>query len=52
MMSKLKFRYLRARRPKTAARYMSITAFDEHTIHLCSKCVAVCPYGNAFEGAA
>jgi epoxyqueuosine reductase len=46
MMSRLKFLYLRARNPKAAARYMSITAFDEHTFHICSKCVAVCPYGE------
>jgi epoxyqueuosine reductase len=43
MMSRLKFLFLRARNPKAAARYMSITAFDEHTFHICSRCVAVCP---------
>ena len=46
MMSRLKFLYLRARSPKAAARYMSVTAFDEHTFHICSQCVALCPYGG------
>jgi epoxyqueuosine reductase len=50
MMSRLKFLYLRARNPKAAARYMSITAFDEHTFHICSKCLAVCPYGESIKG--
>jgi epoxyqueuosine reductase len=47
LMSRLKFLYLRARNPKAAARYMSITSFDEHTFHVCSKCVTNCPYGEA-----
>ena len=50
MMSRLKFLYLRARNQKAAARYMSITAFDEHTFHICSKCVGICPYGRSIEG--
>ena len=45
-MSRLKFFYLRARDKKAAARYMSITSFDEHTFHICSKCVSLCPYGD------
>ena len=45
-MSKLKFLYLRVRDKKAAARYMSITSFDEHTFHICSKCVSHCPYGD------
>ncbi len=45
-MSKLRFLYLRARNKKAAARYMSLTSFDEHTFHTCSKCVAMCPYGD------
>ena len=45
-MSKLKFLYLRARDKTAAARYMSITSFDEHTFHICSKCVSLCPYGD------
>ena len=43
-MSRLKFLYLRAIDPQRAARYMSLTSFDEHTFHICSKCVAMCPY--------
>jgi epoxyqueuosine reductase QueG len=46
MMSRLKFIFLRASNPQAAARYMSLTSFDEHTFHICSKCVALCPYGG------
>ena len=45
-MSRPKFLLLRAFNPQRAARYMSLTAFDEHTFHICSKCVALCPYGE------
>ena len=45
-MSKLEFLLLRAFNPSAAARYMSLTSFDEHTFHICSKCVALCPYGD------
>lgn len=45
-MSRIKFLYLRAINKKAAARYMSITSFDEHTFHICSKCVSLCPYGD------
>ena len=45
-MSRIKFLYLRAIDPQRAARYMSLTSFDEHTFHICSKCVAMCPYGR------
>lgn len=45
-MSRLKFLFLRGVNKKSAARYMSMTSFDEHTFHICSKCVALCPYGN------
>ena len=45
-MSRIKFLYLRAIDPQRAARYMSLTSFDEHTFHICSKCVAMCPYGG------
>lgn len=47
LMSRLKFALLRARNKKAAARYMSLNSFDEHTFHICSKCVALCPYGGA-----
>ncbi len=42
-MSRLKFLLLRAFNPSAAARYMSLTSFDEHTFHICSRCVALCP---------
>ena len=46
LMSRLKFLYLRVRDEKAAARYMSMTSLDEHTFHVCSKCVELCPYGE------
>ncbi|MBI9049568.1 MAG: hypothetical protein JEZ00_09120 [Anaerolineaceae bacterium] len=46
-MSMIKFAILRAFNPQVAARFMSLRTFDEHTFHICSKCVALCPYGNA-----
>jgi len=46
-MSRAKFLLLRAFNPQAAARFMSLTSFDEHTFHICSKCVALCPYGDA-----
>jgi epoxyqueuosine reductase QueG len=46
LMSRLKFAILRAYRRESAARLMNLTAFDEHTFHICSRCVALCPYGD------
>ena len=46
MMPKGRFLLLRAFRPEAAARLMNLTAFDEHVFHVCSQCVAACPYGN------
>ena len=46
LMSKPKFLFLRAFNPQAAARFMNLTSFDEHTFHICSKCVALCPYGG------
>jgi len=45
-MSRIKFLVLRAFNPQAAARFMSLTSFDEHTFHICSQCVALCPYGD------
>lgn len=45
-MSKLRFAFLCRFRPAAAARLMNLRAFDEHTMHICSRCVAVCPYGQ------
>src|SRR4030042_224239 len=45
-MSRPKFLFLRAFNPQAAARYMSLTSFDEHTFHVCSRCVALCTYGD------
>jgi len=46
LMSKPKFLFLRKINFKAAARFMNLTSFDEHTFHICSKCVAICPYGS------
>jgi hypothetical protein len=45
-MSKLRFLFLSKFQPESAARFMNLRAFDEHTFHVCSKCVALCPYGE------
>jgi epoxyqueuosine reductase len=45
-MSKLKFAILRAYQPESAARLINLKAFDEHILHVCSQCVALCPYGS------
>ncbi|MGD8456391.1 MAG: 4Fe-4S double cluster binding domain-containing protein [Anaerolineales bacterium] len=46
LMSKIKFAILRAFRRESAARLMNLTSFDEHTFHICSQCVTLCPYGG------
>jgi epoxyqueuosine reductase QueG len=46
LMSKLSFALLGKVRPAAAARLMNLRAFDEHTMHICSRCVAACPYGE------
>jgi len=46
LMPKIRFVLLRAFRPEAAARLMNMTAFDEHTFHVCSQCVALCRYGE------
>jgi hypothetical protein len=45
-MSKPWFYVLSKLRPKAAARYMVLRAFDEHTFHVCSACVSDCPLGE------
>jgi hypothetical protein len=45
-MSKFRFFMLSKLRPESAARFMNLRAFDEHTFHVCSECVALCPYGE------
>ncbi len=46
LMSKSRFILLRSIRPRAAARLMNLTSLDEHTLHVCSRCVALCPYGD------
>lgn len=45
-LPKVRFLLLRAFRPQSAARLMNLAVFDEHTFHVCSQCVALCPYGD------
>jgi epoxyqueuosine reductase QueG len=47
LMSKPWFFVLSKFKPQAAARYMSLRSLDEHTFHICSRCVALCPYGGA-----
>lgn len=46
LLPKLRFLLLQALRPRAAERLMNITTIDEHTMHVCSRCVAACPYGR------
>lgn len=45
LMSRLEFVIRRAVRPESASRLMNQTALDEHTLHVCFRCAALCPYG-------
>ncbi len=46
MLPKIRFFWQRQLKPSAAARLMNLTALDEHTLHRCSRCVALCPYGE------
>jgi epoxyqueuosine reductase QueG len=46
LMPRVQFLIQRIFWPQSAARMMNLTAFDEHTFHICSRCVAQCPYGE------
>lgn len=47
LMSRLHFGFLAAINKRAAGRYLSRTAFDELTMHVCSRCVSECPLGPA-----
>ncbi len=47
IMSRIRFGVLTRVRPPSAARMMNQRVFDELTFHVCSRCVALCPYGGA-----
>jgi hypothetical protein len=47
LISKVWFGVLSIFHPHTAARFMNLRAFDEHTFQVCPECVALCPYGEA-----
>ena len=49
---RLRFMLSTRANPKAAARLMNQKAFDEHTTHVCSRCVALCPYGREGRAAA
>ncbi len=46
LMSRLKFVVKRALRRDAAAELLNHAALDEHTLHVCSRCVSLCPYGG------
>jgi epoxyqueuosine reductase len=46
LMSRIKFFLYRIFRHESATRLLNLTSFDEHTFHVCSRCVALCPYGD------
>jgi epoxyqueuosine reductase QueG len=45
-LPRLRFMLMRRHYPAAAARLMNLRAFDEHTMHICSRCITVCPYGK------
>jgi epoxyqueuosine reductase len=45
-MPRLRFIFSTRLNPKAAARLMNQKAYDEHTTHICSRCVTLCPYGE------
>jgi epoxyqueuosine reductase len=52
IMSRLYFGLLTKLNPEAAANYMNPRAFDEHAMHVCSRCVALCPYNGQDPAAA
>jgi epoxyqueuosine reductase QueG len=45
-MSRLRFAFLCRVRPEAAARLLNLRAGDERTLHVCSRCISACPYGE------
>jgi epoxyqueuosine reductase QueG len=45
-MPRLRFGLMTKLNPEAAARFINQRAFDEHTTHVCSRCVSRCPYGE------
>ena len=45
LMSRLRFGMLTAINREAAALYMNQRGFDEHTMHVCSRCISQCPLG-------
>lgn len=46
LLPKIRFVFLSVFQPQSAARLMNLRVFDEHTFHVCSQCVTLCPYGD------
>jgi len=44
-LPKIRFLLLRKFLPKSAARLLNTRTFDEHTFHICSRCISICPIG-------
>jgi NAD-dependent dihydropyrimidine dehydrogenase PreA subunit len=43
LLPKARFLALSLFNRKKAARLMNLTAMDDHTLHVCSRCISVCP---------
>jgi epoxyqueuosine reductase len=46
MLPTLRFLLLRLIKPREAVLLMNQTTFDEHTLHVCQKCIIACPCGS------
>ncbi len=45
-LPKIRFFTLRSIKPESSVRLFNQTCFDDHTFHICSRCVSECPYGQ------
>ncbi len=43
---KIRFFILRFFKPESSVKLFNRTCFDDHTFHICSRCVSECPYGQ------
>lgn len=46
LLPKLRYLVLRRHNPRRAERLMNQMTFDEHTLHVCNRCISDCPYGR------
>lgn len=50
LLPKLRYLLWSRFRPREAARLQSATSLDEHTLHVCSRCVSTCPAEGGRSG--